>query len=89
MFLDKADDIFGKIMSIPDELIISYFEHCTRFPVKQVKEYAKQLKGHMVNPRDIKARLAQEITMIYWGKNKAQKAKENFNLVFQKKEIPE
>ncbi len=87
--LDKADDIFGKIMSIPDELIISYFEHCTRFPVKQVKEYAKQLKGHMVNPRDIKARLAQEITMIYWGKNKAQKAKENFNLVFQKKEIPD
>ena len=85
---DEANDMFGKVMSIPDELIISYFEHCTRVPAKQIKEYIQQLKADTVNPRDIKMKLAEEITIIYWGKIKAQEAKENFNLIFQKKEIP-
>ena len=85
---DEANDMFGKVMSIPDELIISYLEHCTRVPGKQIKEYIQQLKTDTVNPRDIKMRLAEEITTIYWGEIKAQGAKENFNLIFQKKEIP-
>jgi len=86
---DEADDMFGKVMSIPDELIISYFEHCTRIPPKQIREYIKQLEVDTVNPRDIKVKLAKEITTIYWGKANAQKAKENFNSIFQKKEIPD
>ncbi|OQX71728.1 tyrosine--tRNA ligase [Candidatus Parcubacteria bacterium 4484_255] len=86
---DKPNDMFGKLMSIPDELIISYFEHCTRIPIKQIKQYAKRLKANTVNPREIKIELAKEITTIYWGKINAQKAEENFNLVFQKKEIPD
>jgi len=85
---DEANDMFGKVMSIPDELIISYFEHCTRVPAKQIKEYIQQLKADTVNPRDIKMKLAEEIATIYWEKIKAQEAKENFNLIFQKKEIP-
>jgi len=86
---DEADDMFGKVMSISDELIISYFEHCTRVPIEQIKKYMKQLNTDTVNPRNIKMKLAEEITIIYWGKVKAKKAKENFNLVFQKKETPD
>jgi len=86
---DEANDMFGKVMSIPDELIISYFEHCTRIPIKQIKQYLEELKRDRINPRNIKVELAKEITGIYWGKIKAQKAQENFNLIFQKKEIPD
>lgn len=86
---DEANEMFGKVMSIPDELIISYFEHCTRVSVKQIKQYAGQLKDDTVNPRDIKMKLANSITAIYWGKINAQKAEKEFNLVFQKKENPD
>ena len=86
---DEANDMFGKIMSISDELIISYFDHCTRVSIKQIKQYAEQLKSHKVNPRDIKIKLANSITTIYWGKIKAKKAQENFDLIFQKKETPD
>ncbi len=85
---DKADDMFGKVMSIPDELIISYFEHCTRVPIKEIAGYIEQLKANVVNPRDIKMKLAKEITIIYWGKANAKRAEENFSLIFQKKETP-
>ena len=85
---DEANDMFGKVMSIPDDLIISYFEHCTRVSSKEIKGYIQRLKADTVNPRDIKMKLAEEITTIYWGKIKAQEAKKNFNLIFQKKEIP-
>lgn len=86
---DKADEMFGKVMSIPDELIISYFEHCTRVSMQDIRIYAKQLEASTVNPRDIKIELAKELVTIYWGKIKAQRAEEEFNLVFQKKENPD
>lgn len=86
--LDSSEDMFGKVMSLDDDLIISYFEHCTRVPLPEVEEYSKQLKQDQVNPRDLKLRLAREITSIYWGKDKAKQAQENFSLIFQKKQKP-
>jgi len=86
---DKPNDMFGKVMSISDGLIMSYFEHCTRAPIKQIERYAKQLKDGTVNPRKIKVELAKEITAIYWGESNAQRAEKNFNLIFQKKEVPD
>lgn len=77
----KPNDLFGKIMSLSDDLIISYFEHCTRFPMEQIKKYE--------NPRDLKMKLAWEITKIYWGAQKADQAQKFFINVFQKKKIPE
>lgn len=86
--LDQPNDIFGKIMSLADDLIISYFEHCTRVPIKQIGKYQEQLKRGDKNPRDIKMELAFEITEMCWGKNKAIEARDNFVAVFQQKKIP-
>jgi tyrosyl-tRNA synthetase len=85
---EAPDEMFGKIMSLADELMISYFEHCTRLPLEEIRQYEDDLKKGRVNPRDIKMKLAFEITKMYWGKEKAQKAKDNFINVFQKKKLP-
>lgn len=89
-FLDDPEDMFGKLMSMTDEMIIPYFENCTRAPIEKVKEYEEQLKDREKhNPRDIKLNLAFEITKIYWGEEKAKQAKNHFVSVIQNKEKPE
>lgn len=85
---DKLDDIFGKIMSLSDDLIINYFEHCTRVPMEQIKEYKEELQREKINPRDIKLKLAYEITKMYCGEKKAVEAQKFFINVFQKKKVP-
>lgn len=85
---DKPNDMFGKIMSLPDNLIISYFLHCTRVPMEQVEEYNEQLRKKEINPRDIKMKLAYEITKIYSGEKMATEARDFFVKVFQEKNIP-
>ena len=89
-FLDTPKDMFGKVMSMADQMIIPYFEHCTRVPMEKVKEYENQIKDiEKHNPRDIKMELAYEITKVYWGDKKAEEGKQNFISVIQNKEIPE
>jgi len=85
---DKPNDMFGKIMSLSDDLIVSYFLHCTRVPMEQVEEYNKELQKDQINPRDIKMKLAYEITRMYWGEKRATEARDYFINVFQKKNIP-
>jgi len=87
--LDEPDNMFGKVMSIPDDLIITYFKSCTRVPMEEVDALAKALFAEEINPRDVKMKLAFEITKIYWGEKKAQKAQENFVKIFQKKQLPQ
>lgn len=87
--LDRPEDMFGKIMSLPDELIAVYFEHCTRAPVAEVELSQKQLVAGQKNPRDFKMELALEIVKMCWGEKKANAAKNNFIKIFQKKEFPE
>ena len=84
---DKPNDMFGKIMSLSDELMIDYFIHCTRISMEQIKQYEKQLKNNNTNPRDIKMKLAYEITKMYYEEVNAIKAEKYFIDVFQKKEI--
>jgi len=86
--LDSANDMFGKIMSIPDELIIKYFIHCTRVDMKEVKKLEKEMNDDKLNPRDAKLRLAGEIVEIYHGEENARVAREYFINTFSKKEIP-
>jgi len=85
--LDNPDDMFGKLMSVNDELIIIYFEHLTRVPMEKVKEYKRQLESG-INPRDIKFILAKEITKFYWGEKRAEEAEKNFKKIFQEKKAP-
>jgi tyrosyl-tRNA synthetase len=84
---DKANDMFGKLMSIKDELIIKYFTLCTDVSTEEIKEMAEKIKTG-INPRDLKAKLAKEIVKIYHNEDKAQKAEEEFNKIFQNKGKP-
>lgn len=85
---DAPNDMFGKIMSLKDEFIISYFIFTTRLPLTQIGEYETQLqKG--ANPRDIKLTLAFEITKMYHTEKDAHKAKDYWISTFSKKEIPD
>lgn len=80
---DEPADMFGKVMSVNDDLMETYFECCTDVPMEEAK---KILKG---SPRDAKARLASEIVTLYHGKDAAAKAEESFNRVFKDKGLPE
>jgi len=82
--LDTASEQFGKVMSMPDNLILKYFTLCTRLSEAEIK----QILQSFANPRDQKARLAFEITKIYHGQAAAQKAQEEFDKVFKQKEMP-
>jgi len=88
-FLDSPKEMFGRIMSMIDSMIITYFEHCTRIPMAMVKKFEKQLSDNKINPRDIKMELAYEITKIYWGERNAEKGKNHFVSVIQEKNIPD
>ena len=79
---------YGKIMSIPDDLIINYFELCTDVSLKEIAQMKKDLQSKKANPRDLKARLAQEIVTIYHNKKAAEKAEKEFNRVFKEKKLP-
>ncbi|MCK9344731.1 MAG: tyrosine--tRNA ligase [Candidatus Pacebacteria bacterium] len=85
---DTANDIFGKVMSLRDELIVKYFEHATRVPMERVQE-AEAALGRGENPRDVKLDLAEEIVAMYYGRDEALRARESFLATFQKKEIPD
>lgn len=86
---DSTDDMFGKIMSWSDSLIISSFELCTNVPMSEIDQFAKLLEQGEINPRDLKMRLAKEIISIIHNKNKATIAEQNFIKTFQKKEVPD
>lgn len=86
---ESPEEIFGKTMSIPDNLITQYFILCTYTPEEEIKEIENKLEDPENNPRDLKLRLAKEITAIYHGQDKADKAEESFLKIFQKKSVPE
>ena len=85
---DQPNDMFGKVMSIADDLIVKYLIHCTRVSMERVKEIEDGIKSNLINPRDAKLELACEIVKIYHGEKEAAKAKDYFINTFSKKEIP-
>ncbi|PIP18047.1 MAG: tyrosine--tRNA ligase [Parcubacteria group bacterium CG23_combo_of_CG06-09_8_20_14_all_35_9] len=86
---DKPQEMYGKIMSWPDEMIIDGLEICTDIPMSQIKEMERKLKKEAVNPRDLKMLLAREIVTQYHSQDKAQRAEENFKKIFQRHETPQ
>ncbi len=81
---DTPNDMFGKVMSIHDELIEKYFILATRIPMPRIRE---AISSH-TNPRDQKLALAREIVTLYHGEKSAEKAADEFRRVFSKKEAP-
>ncbi len=85
---DSAEEMFGKVMSIPDELIMNYFELAARATEEECSVYQKRLdEGE--NPRDLKMELGRRIVTLYHGEEAAKRGEEHFKTVFQKKELPE
>ena len=86
---DSPKEKYGKTMSIPDELIINYFNYATKVAPDEIEEIEKQLKNDEINPKIIKQRLAREIVALYHDAEAAKLAEEEFNLIFKKKDIPD
>ncbi|MEW6407733.1 MAG: tyrosine--tRNA ligase [Patescibacteria group bacterium] len=84
---DLSNQMFGKIMSLPDNLILQYFKLATLLTDEKIKEIEKEIIAGK-NPRDLKARLGREIVALYYGKKQADLAEKEFNRVFQRKEKP-
>jgi tyrosyl-tRNA synthetase len=78
---DSATDMYGKLMSIKDELIVPYLECVTEMPMDEVKDIEKQLKKGL-NPKEAKMRLAREVVTLYHGKKEADQAEQQFENVF-------
>lgn len=83
---DSPDDMYGKIMTLPDALIIQYYNVYTNQSAEKIMEYEKAL-GHGANPRDIKMKLAHDIVALYHGENEAFRAEERFKRIFQEKDF--
>ncbi|HOB16537.1 MAG TPA: tyrosine--tRNA ligase [Defluviitoga sp.] len=88
-FNDAPDDIFGKVMSIPDHLIIKYMKYLTDIPIDKIEEYEEKMNKDEINPRDVKMILAEEIVKMLYNEEEAKKAKDNFVAIFQKKDMPD
>ncbi|WP_321833976.1 tyrosine--tRNA ligase [Clostridium butyricum] len=86
---EDADVMFEKAMRIPDELIIKYFNLVTDIHPDIIEGIEKELNDGSSNPRDIKMRLAREITLLYNNEEKTKSAEERFKKVFQKGQIPD
>ncbi|MCF7793469.1 MAG: tyrosine--tRNA ligase [Candidatus Cloacimonetes bacterium] len=86
---DSPKDKYGKTMSIPDDMILNYFNYATKVSPEEIDKIAQQLKTDSVNPKVIKQRLAREIVNLYHGEKKAKEAEAEFNKVFAKKQIPD
>jgi tyrosyl-tRNA synthetase len=78
-----SNDMYGKVMSMGDAQVATYFELCTRVPMHEIRD---ALTGH---PKEAKMRLAREIVTMYHGAEAAKKAEENFVSTFSKGEVPQ
>ncbi len=86
--MDDPKDMFGKVMSMPDHIMLDYFISCTRVSLDKIKKYKTALQDTKVNPKDIKMDLAYEITKLFSGELNAKQSQEYFISTFQNKDLP-
>ncbi|MFB6214989.1 MAG: tyrosine--tRNA ligase, partial [Candidatus Bipolaricaulia bacterium] len=86
---DQPSEMYGKVMSIPDELIVRYFELVTNVDVDRVKQIKKDIEVNEKNPMKYKKELAYTIVEEYHGSKKAKEAQAEFENVFSKGNLPE
>ena len=84
---DEPGDMFGKVMSIHDELMPQYLELATRLPHEEIKNLIDQTKNG-TNQRNVKIRLAKEVVALYHGEKAAREASKEWEKVFSNKEMP-
>ena len=86
---EPPNEIYGKVMSIPDSLILHYFELVTDVPDQELDEFRQELGNETINPMMLKKRLAREIVTQLYDQKSASEAEVYFAKVFQKREVPE
>ncbi|WP_088103839.1 tyrosine--tRNA ligase [Halalkalibacter urbisdiaboli] len=87
--IDEApNEIFGKSMSIPDELMIKYYKLATDLPMDEIETLEAGLSDGSVHPRDAKMRLGEKFVEMYHGPEEAKQARHYFETVFQKRTLP-
>jgi len=86
---EPPDEIYGKVMSIPDSLILHYFELVTDVPDQELEEFRQGLSRQTVNPMALKKRLAREVVTQLYSQKAATDAEKHFAKVFQKRGVPE
>jgi len=86
---EPPNEVYGKVMSIPDSLILQYFELVTDIPDEELEEFRQRLKNETINPMMLKKRLAREIMTQLYSQKDITEAEEHFIKVFQKGEVPE
>ncbi len=86
---ETPKDMYGKVMSIPDHIMINYFTLLTDLPMEEIEGIEKGLKTGNLHPRDVKMRLAREIVAKFQGTDKVAEAEQAFVSVFQERELPQ
>jgi tyrosyl-tRNA synthetase len=87
--LSTAEDMYGKVMSIPDKAMGQFFRLVTRWTPKEIEEIEKEIEKGRLHPRDSKMKLAREIVSIFYSDQEASAAEEAFVRLFQQKETPD
>lgn len=85
---EDSNEMFGKVMSMKDELITKYFELTTDVDAAEIRQMIDDMKYDNVNPRDLKVRLARELVTMYHSEEAAMAAESEFNQVFKNKGMP-
>ncbi len=85
---ESPGEMFGKLMSIPDDLLPQYLQLLLEWPAEKVREALEAVEAGQVNPRDLKDEMAREIVATYHGEDAAQEASEEFRRVFSQRELP-
>ncbi|ASR46891.1 tyrosine--tRNA ligase [Paenibacillus kribbensis] len=86
---EEPNEIYGKSMSVPDELMLKYFELATDINNEELAELATGVQDGSVHPRDAKMKLAGTLVRMYHGEEAAEAAKQHFVTVFQQRALPD
>lgn len=86
---DAPKDMFGKLMSIADDMMPNYFELCTDIPMQEIEQIKQDIASGKAHPMQIKKRLAREIVSIYHSPEAGAEAQAEFERVFSSREIPQ
>ena len=86
---DPPNEIYGKTLSIPDDLIYTYFELATDVSIEELSVIKKKLEDKNTNPRDLKRMLARKLVSMYYSEEDAKRAEEEFDKIFINKGIPD
>ncbi len=85
---DPPEEMFGKLMSISDELMPLYLRLTTSFELSRIEELEREWRNGKLHPAQLKRELALEVVSLYWGEEKARAALDRFDLVFKRRELP-